>query len=346
MKLKYLMSTILFFIHFTLAASPLELPKEGGLFGAYVDAGPLSDTLETKTIIEFETQIQKKLAWVYFSNNWLNGQIIFPRTSVESAINANTIPYIRLLPWSEVRASGPDPVFNMDVLLSNQYDLQLILWAHEAKKLNTHYIIEFGPEVNGEWFAWNGKWNGAGSKDQYGDPNLHDGAEKFAAVFRKIVTLFREVGLTNVTWVLHLDTGGTPTTSWNKAKNYYPGDEYVDWIGLSVFGAQLPTHKWINFEDKFKYFWPQIKELAEKKPLIISEFAVIEDKNDPLRKTEWLKETFDFIESQEFPIRAVTYWNSPGWLADGSADFRVTSSPTALDFVQKRLKTNYWIINP
>lgn len=343
--MKYSIVVLIFLVSSITFAEPYVLPENGLLFGAYVDAGPLADDLDSKTIIDFQTDIQKDIAWVYFCNNWLDGVIEFPTKSVTEAIKANVVPYIRLMPWSEVRASGEDPIFDMDVLLTDKYDLQLMLWALEAKKHNTHYILEFGPEVNGEWFAWNARWNGAGIKDLYGDPEKPDGAEKFVDVYKKIVNIFRKVGLTNVTWVLHLDVAGSPSTWWNRAEHYYPGDEYVDWIGLSVFGAQLPTHKWVSFEDKFRPFWPQIEALTLKKPLIISEFAVIEDLNLPNRKAEWLEDAFSFIESQEFPIRAATYWNSPGWLADGTANFRLNSSESSLLFIQKKLNEEQWV-NP
>lgn len=324
-------------------AKNLQLPENGGLFGAYVDAGPLSDTVTYDVIQDIENQLETKLSWIYFSNNWLNGEIKFPTSSVEEILKAGRIPYIRLMPWSEVRTTGADPIYTMDAFLNGDYDEQLMGWAIEAKKYNTHYILEFGPEVNGEWFAWNGRWNGAGNKKTYGDPNLPDGAEKFADVYKKIVTLFREQGLeTNVTWVLHFDTAGSPAVSWNRAKYYYPGDDYVDWIGLSVFGAQLPTHRWGSFEDKFRYFWPQIKDLALRKPIIISEFAVIEDFKKENRKAQWLEDTFTFVRSQEFPIKAVTYWNSPGWLEDESADFRINSSESSLNYMKNELKNNFW----
>ena len=30
-------------------------------------------------------------------------------------------------------------------------------------------LVEFGTEMNGYWFPWNGKWNGAGATLGYGD---------------------------------------------------------------------------------------------------------------------------------------------------------------------------------
>lgn len=324
--------------------SVLSLPEGQAYIGAYVDAGPLSDEVDEQKVLNFEKLIGKKLAWIYFSNNWTDGEIKFPAANVDACRRLGRIPYIRLMPWSYVdsRVNG-DPIFTMDAFLNGDFDQDLRQWALEAKKNPGHMILEFGPEVNGDWFPWNGRWNGAGTKNKYGDPNWPDGPEKFKDVYQRVIRIFRNAGLTDVTWVLHVDTARAPHTSWNKVKYYYPGDDYIDWIGLSVFGAQLPTHSWEDFLPKLKNFWTEIKETTSQKPIIISEFAVIEDTQNSNRKAQWLTRALKVIETQLYPIIGVTYWNSPGWLEDGSADFRITSSINSLEAFQKEISKPFWM---
>jgi hypothetical protein len=327
----------------TAHAQKIQLPEKGAFVGAYVDAGPVSDDVRPYEVEAFEALIGKKLSWVYFSNNWENGDIIFPAENVEKLRKLGRVPYIRLMPWSEYSGTGfKDPIFTMDNFLSGQFDEQLIAWAQEALKSPGPMILEFGPEVNGNWFPWNGQWNGGGKTDGYGDPKLPDGPEKFRDTYRRVINLFRMVGLTDVTWVLHVDTARLPEVWWNKTPYYYPGDEYIDWIGLSAFGAQLPTHKWQDMMPKFKAFWPEIESIAKTKPLIISEFAVIEDKKTTGRKAQWLNRALRMVETGLYPIKGITYWNSPGWLADGSADFRITSSQSAIDAFKERINQDFW----
>lgn len=324
-------------------AQKIELPKDGAFVGAYVDAGPLSDEVRPHEVKAFEALIGKSLSWVYFSNNWLNGQIIFPQANVEKCRQIGRIPYIRLMPWSEVSGKGSvDPVFTMDAFLAGKFDTQLAAWAKAAKALPGPYIFEFGPEANGSWFPWNGKWNGGGTTQLYGDPQIPDGPEKFRDVYRRVIEIFRKEGLTDATWVLHVDTAKLPYVSWNSVQHYYPGDDYIDWIGLSVFGAQLHTHDWIEFLPKLKSFWPEIAPIAKRKPVIISEFAVIEDKKDTQRKAQWINRALRTVESGLYPIKGITYWNSPGWLEDGSADFRITSSKEALNAFISRIGLDFW----
>ena len=51
----------------------------------------------------------------------------------------------------------------------------------------------------------------------------------------------REEGAYNIRWVFHVDPWDEPVEEWNKFENYYPGDEWIDWVGASVYGRQLPS---------------------------------------------------------------------------------------------------------
>lgn len=323
----------------------LKLPEEGALVGAYVDSGPMADKLTVEKIKEYEARIGKKLVWTYFSDNWIDGVIEFPSENVQACDEAGTIPYIRLNPWTEARTYQADDWLNMQNILDGSFDVELKQWAKQARAYEKLLIVEFGPEVNGDWFPWNGKWNGGGSKEQYGDPNLFDGPERYRDVYRKIIEIFREVGATNVVWVFHVDTAWSPWRKWNRAANYYPGDEYIDWIGLSVFGRQLPKNDWLNFEKKLSNFWEQVEEISLEKPVIISEFAVIEDKRRKNRKAKWLSDALKALRTnKKFKrVKAISYWDSPGFLANAKADMRLTSSGQSLDAFTTELQNSYWI---
>lgn len=345
MKLITLILLLLVPQQLVFAKGKIAPPSQGAYIGAYTDSGAGADEVSEQKIIEFEELIGKKLKWSYFSNNWTGGKIIFPHKNMHLCKQLGIIPYVRLLPWVQMRTSGPDPHYKLIDFINGKYDKQLKEWAKEAKAYIYPIMIEFGPEVNGDWFAWNGKWNGRGTKDQYGSPDYPDGPEKFRDAYRRIISLFRSEGVQNVTWVFHVDTAPSPHRWWNRAKYYYPGDNYIDWIGLSVFGAQLPSHKWITFRSKLKRFWPQVEELSMKKPVMISEFAVIEDNKDRQRKARWIEQSLRLLRlDRRFQrIKAITYWNSPGWLKDGSADFRVTSSKSATKSFIKEISNSHWI---
>src|SRR5436305_6694287 len=55
-------------------------------------------------------------------------------------------------------------------------------WARDAKNFGSAILIEWGTEPNGDWFSWNGKWNGGPG----------EGPERYIAAYRHIVDLMRD----------------------------------------------------------------------------------------------------------------------------------------------------------
>lgn len=325
----------------------LLAPSHGAYHGAYVDAGPYEDKVSYKNIVQFQILAGKGLVWVYFSDHWLKGEIRFPYENIEICRQAGVIPYIRMMPWSELVQNQADPIISMQKIISGYFDSPLRVWARAAKNSRMPIMIEFGPEVNGSWFPWNGKWNGGERLDGYGDKRWPDGPERFRDAFRRIVQIFRDEGASNVTWILHLDAAYWPRVSWNHAKYYYPGDNYIDWVGLSVFGRQLPQNDWIYFPRVLANFMKQVDDMTPKKPLLISEFGVIEDPRDGTRKARWITEALQSVSGGTFKrVKGVSYWNSPGWLSDNRANFRIDSSLESLRAYQAELKKEFWTDKP
>lgn len=330
------------------SALKLAPPATGAYHGAFMDFGPTASLVTSEKIQIYHQAAGKKAVWAYFANDWLDGKIIFPLESVRIIKSEGLIPYMRLMPWSQMAGSAvkADPHFNMQSFLDGQHDQQLKAFFSQAKTEGP-LMMEFGPEVNGDWFPWNGKYNGGSTRSAYGDQTIPDGPERFRDAFRRVIQISRAVGAMNITWVFHVDSARSPESEWNDAHYYYPGDDYIDWIGISVFGAQLPTHDWNYFHSKLKRFEPHLEKLQTTKPWMISEFAVIEDANDSKRKALWIRQAFESIERGLFKkVKGVSYWNSPGWLSNGSANFKIDSSPESQLSFQNEVKKSFWQETP
>lgn len=318
-------------------------PSQGAYHGAYADFGALEDQVSPEAIENFEKLAGKKIAWAYFSNHWLDGKIIFPSQAVEVCREKGVIPYIRLLPWSRIRHNRRDPIFSMQALVDGKFDSALREWARAARDSGGPMMLEFGPEVNGDWFPWNGRWNGAGATRAYGDPKVPDGPERFRDAYRHVIELFRSEGANQVTWVIHVDVSASPQAAWNDFRYYYPGDEYIDWVGLSAFGAQLPTHSWSLFPRHLKEFLPKVEAVTQK-PILISEYAVIEDAQDSLRKAQWIRQALQSVSRGLYKqIKGMSYWHSPGWLPERKANFRIDSAPASLEAYQHEIQQPFWL---
>lgn len=130
-------------------------------------------------------------------------------------------------------------------------DAYISQFAQAVAAVNKQVIISYGQEMNGDWYDW----GTAGS----GNSNPAD----YISAYRHVHDLFQHTGVCNVTWLWGPNIsyeGSTPL------KQVYPGDSYVDWVGVDgYFGQPGDTFS--------SLFGPSIAELRAftGKPLLIAE---------------------------------------------------------------------------
>ncbi len=249
-------------------------PAQSVYFAAFPDFGETEDQVTAQRIDDFETLAQKQITWAYFSDNWYQN-IEFPIAAVQTIHQTGKTPFIRIMARTTTDENIADPNYSMQNILDGNFDTELLQWFQQAANTGYPILIEFGTEVNGDWFPWNGLYNGGSETINYGDPNLPDGPERFKDAYRHIIDLSRQVGATNLTWFFHIDAAGQPEENWNDFENYYPGDNYIDWIGVSVYGAVTPDETPVNFEVKLNMIYNRITAMSNK-PLAILETGIVE----------------------------------------------------------------------
>ncbi len=79
----------------------------------------------------------------------------------------------------------------------------------DARKFGSPVIAEYGVEVNGWWFPWNGLYNKEGG-------SYADSVARFREAYRHIIRIAREEGAYNIRWVFHVDPWDEPIEDWNK----------------------------------------------------------------------------------------------------------------------------------
>lgn len=252
----------------------LVAPTEGVYHNAFPDFGGEENIVTEQRILDFETLANKEIAWAYFSDNWLDN-LHFPSGDVTTIHNAGKVPFIRMMARSAFEEDQADPVYSMQKIIDGVFDTQLTAWATEAKNIRYPLLVEFGTEVNGQWFPWNGIYSGGASTDTYGDPLLADGPERFKDAYRHIIDLFNANNVQNITWFYHVDAHNDPNEDWNTKAAYYPGDNYIDWIGVSVYGPYNTNEELESFSSILEAIYPKLTALTNK-PLAILEFGISE----------------------------------------------------------------------
>jgi hypothetical protein len=320
----------------------LAPPVKGMYQGAFPNMGATEDSVTKERILAFDSLTGNPVVWVYFSNNWFKG-IKFPKTEVEVISSLNKIPFIRIMPRSGFINGSQDPVYTLQKITDGVFDEELTQYARDAKNIKTGLIMEFGTEVNGSWFSWNGKYNGGGNKKEYGDPKKYDGPERFRDAYRHIIDIFRNEGAKNVTWVYHVNSNSVPKKKWNTMQAYYPGDDYIDWIGASIYGAQVPGERGKEFTDIMDECYDEICNVSKNKPLAVLEFGVIEDPA-VVNKPEWIGNALQSLINERYPrIKAISYWNSKWQNENGRiSDMRLDSSPESIETFKKLINDAFF----
>ena len=251
------------------------IPREDGVYnGAFPDFGGQENFVSDERIIAYQGLIEKDIAWAYFSNNWIGG-VEFPIDDLTIIHNNGNTPFVRLMPRSDFEEYGEDEIYTLQRILDGDFDDDLAAWFTKAAQLPYPILCEFGTEVNGSWFPWNGQYSGAGTTDGYGDSNIPDGPERFRDAYRHLVDLANANQATNITWFFHVDVHGEPAEEWNDIALYYPGDEYVDWVGFSAYGPYTPQEDMEYFSDLVDAIYPKLTQLTNK-PIAVLEFGVTE----------------------------------------------------------------------
>jgi len=326
--------------------SKLLPPNDGIYHGAFPNMGETEDSVTSKRIREFIDLVEKPPAWIYFSDNWFDG-IEFPIEEVELIDSYGLIPFIRMMPRVNWDLYSPDPVYSLQNIIDGKLDKELTKWAKDSKQSGVPIMIEFGTEVNGDWFPWAGLYNGNGDTHGYGDTNLADGPERFKDAYIHIIDLFNKENVKNVTWAFHVNCMSAPAEPWNKMLAYYPGDEYIDWIGISIYGAQKPGDKYLSFNELLGKSYNELASISDNKPLAIFEFGVV-DGTDNFSKAQWIKDALNILKEGKYPrIKAISYWHSSWKNEDGSfSNMKIDSTPESLQQYKEIISDPFFISFP
>jgi hypothetical protein len=310
----------------------LPLPQAGEYYLGVFPGGRTGeeDDIRRKDIRSFEDAVGKQAAWVYFSNNWYRDRA-FPMQMAEDIRRAGSVPYIRLMLRSNLKFTGSEPLYTLQNIIAGYFDEDLRAWCQDARRFGSQLIVEYGTEVNSNSFAWSGIANGAGDLAGYGDPNLPDGPERFQEAYRHIIRICRAAGARNITWVFHADSEDYPREPWNRAENYYPGDEWIDWIGVSVYAAYRPSDAyWNDFRYEMDAIYARLGVLAPDKPFIVAEFGAPD--NNPLGdQAEWALAALTDLTSGRYPKLIGFAWWNERWQNDddprNDTNMRVEDNP-------------------
>lgn len=287
-------------------------PPKGKLYqGLYIDepiAGrdPTEHDVTAGDVARFEEVLGTKTTWVYFSNNWSESRH-FPSGMCDWVRALGKIPYVRLMLRSDLEQNHSERTFSLANILAGKFDDDLKAWANDAKTFGSPILVEWGTEPNGRWFSWNGKWNGGPI----------EGPRRYVATYHHIVDLMRGEGADNLQWVWHVNWFDDPETKWNRFENYYPGENYCDWVALSAYGPLSPraVDGTESLRFKMQAAYPRLTKLAAGKPVVLAEFGC-DIHHHKVNASEWAKRALEDLFSGRWPAVIGFCWWNESWEND------------------------------
>ena len=228
------------------------IPASGALFGAAISNGSAA------TFTALDAKAGRTLDYLRLYSHW---NAPMPSYLLKWAVENGRIPLLSIdttnmdgsfVPWTSI-ASGSQ-------------DASIIAQARALKALRVPILLSFEHEP------------------EVAPPR--DTPSEFVAAWRHYVDVFRAAGASNVRFVLILvsDTYASGLVS-----QFYPGDSYVDWVGADGYnydqcgGNRLA---WRSFATIFAGL--NTFGIAHAKPVVIAEWASVEDPAQPGRKAQWI----------------------------------------------------------
>ncbi len=281
-----------------------------------------------------ENSLNKKVSIVHWGQPWVINAVYQPFQTAEfnKVRSHGSIPMVNWASWHLGHGIN-QPDYQLRDIYECKHDNYIRQWASDAKAWGYPLFLRFNHEMNGWWFPWSEQVNG----NQPGD---------FVKAWRHVHDIFAQAGATNVTWVWCPNLTGYYRST--PLEGLYPGDTYVDWIGMDGynFGTDR-NNSWQTFYDVFKHTYDELTTLAPIKPLMIGEVASSEDGGPlgrPASKAAWVSDAFTTQLPTHFPkIKAVVWFN---WNDDDPAlDWPIESSQASINAFTASIASSYYATN-
>lgn len=209
-------------------------------------------------------------------------------------------------------------------ILNGKYDEYLHQYAKNIKEFGHPVLFRLNNEMNGDWCVYSSYYF---SKD----------TDLYKQVWKYIYRVFESEQLDNVLWVWNPNHHSMPGFAWNHSVLYYPGDEYVDIVGLTAYntGTYYSGEKWTNFYSLYQSLYHEYSALSAK-PLMITEFGSNSVGGD---KVQWIQNMFSHMD--KFPrIKVAIWWSGTDWDRKGNPAriYRMDETEAVLDVFQLNLQ--------
>ena len=251
---------------------------------------------------------------------------------------------------------------------------QIIL---QNAKLSADYakpvFLRVDQEMNAHWFQWS-SYNADGTRRASGPEDFRNMWRRMAIIFdggtvRDINARLAALGMppldadakfptwmnmpsttdpnayvepaTNVAFVFNpVDAPGIPDVSGNRWLDYYPGDEYVDWVGQTTYNTTWNA----TMEQRFKWLSAFYEEFSVKrgKPYMLGEWGLEPKANAGFGDNPgYINDMLRWAEAHP-KVKALVYFS----VNESKGDYRLSSYPESAKTLSAALQPDGYLNGP
>jgi mannan endo-1,4-beta-mannosidase len=284
---------------------PQVFPATGtAFFGIFTEKGP-GDLTDYNGFVQ---AAGKNPQVMMFASGW-GAEKHFDRQPFDRVVNRGMLPMLGWEPWDyraeskQDKDRGTQPQYRLSNISAGNFDAYITEWAKGIKDLGYPVAIRFAHEMNGYWYPWCESANGNHSGD-------------YVAAWRHVHDLFERLGADNVIWVW------SPNVVYENAtplKQLYPGDDYVDWVGLSGYYGTAGMETYQTFDQIYRGTLNELKTVS-KRPIVVTETAATDVQG---RKADWIADLLQTLPKHPEIIGFLWYESVK------ETDWRIAATPAA-----------------
>jgi hypothetical protein len=143
--------------------------------------------------------------------------------------------------------------YSLANIAKGKFDWLIAKYARGIAQLGYPIGIRFAHEMNGNWYPWGATLNGNTPSD-------------YVAAWQRIHNIFVRYGATNVAWMWSPNINRWTQTPLSEL---YPGDSYVDIVGINGYATKLTD----DFDITFMGTINEIRSFTQK-PMMITETGI------------------------------------------------------------------------
>jgi beta-mannanase len=297
----------------------------GRYFGLYTEQAPFS----WSTYDDASTKLATTPETVGYFSGWDEA---FRANAVTRAWARNTLP---ILTWESrpIAAANnvvDEPDYTLSRIIDGGFDDYLRTYAKSVVATGLPLGIRLDHEMNGTWYPWS-------EDDGHGNSINGNSPGQYVQMWRHVHDIFQQEGANQYVFWIWSPNRINKLTSSHRTEAYlaslYPGDAYVDWVGMS--GYLRPAYSAdddFTFDYTFGSTLTQLRAIAPGKRILLAEIGASETGG---HKVAWIQSMFDaFARPENADIVGLLWFDeavstyTEGVL--GTNDWRVDSRPETL----------------